>query len=561
MVVMTKDKEQIESMEEIEEKENELQKVIVIRSTEELQSFLIDILDFANNMNSEDELYSNRSYNVIFSLLSKIDIFTGVIEEKYIDRTYRDSYYMHFSCKHGQYSRFCKRLFIFKGDVFGKEPEQEFSDLNVDELQKKFIGTIVIRPLREGKVGRCLINPYFICKTESLYLRYAKYSATICGMRFRINAFPFSMQDGETTACAETTILNMMDYYSRKYSEYKSILPSEIANIVEKNEFQRTLPTRGLKYDTITKVFSEVGFYPRLYGKDVFADMSQFKRVMHYYIESGIPIAIGAKVDEKTRHSIICIGHGKINNEDIGKKIYAIADDIQGEHIWIVDSADLCQNYIMMDDGRTPYETCEWKAESTASIDKTDKYMLGDYEPEILMVPLYKRMFLEAQDAYDICTTALASCEIGIRNKEFGLDSIGTKENPIIIRLFMCSSRNFKQRRISNFSIKNKEAREMYNRLRFPRFLWVCEIYDNKGYCEGKAMGEIVIDATSSPYDGTKSILLLHYPYNILPCKRNFENVSRLFENSEMFNQVHEWEPFDRYDHNLFSPEEILRKV
>ena len=561
MVVMTKDKEQVESMEEIEKKENELQKVIVIHATEELQSFLIDILDFANNMNSEDELYSNRSYNVIFSLLSKIDIFTGVIEEKYIDRTYRDSYYMHFSCKHGQYSRFCKRLFIFKGDVFGKEPEQKFSDLNVDELQKKFIGTIVIRPLREGKVGRCLINPYFICKTESLYLRYAKYSATICGMRFRINAFPFSMQDGETTACAETTILNMMDYYSRKYSEYKSILPSEIANIVEKNEFQRTLPTRGLKYDTITKVFSEVGFYPRLYGKDVFADMSQFKRVMHYYIESGIPIAIGAKVDEKTRHSIICIGHGKINNEDIGKKIYAIADAIQGEYIWIVDSADLCQNYIMMDDGRTPYENCEWKAESTANIDKADKYMLGDYEPEILMVPLYKRMFLEAQDAYDICTTALASCEIGIRNKEFGLDSIGTKENPIIIRLFMCSSRNFKQRRISNFSIKNKEAREMYNRLRFPRFVWVCEIYDNKGYCEGKAMGEIVIDATSSPYDGTKSILLLHYPYNILPCKRNFENASRLFEQSEMFNQVHEWEPFDRYDHNLFSPEKIMRKV
>lgn len=533
--------------------------IVVIRTEEELESFLIDVLGFGDEMESEEALQNNSSYKILFSLLKRVNVFTAAIEEKYVDRTYRDSYYMHFSCKHGQYSRFCKRLFIFQGDVFEGENGKPFFDLDAGELQKKFVGTIVIRPLREGKVGRSLINPYFLLGEEDVYLRYAKYSATIYGMRFQINAFPFSMQDGETTTCAEITILNLMDYFSRKYSEYKSILPSEIVEIVGKNSFERTLPSRGLMYSTITKVFFEAGFDPRLYRKNVFTDMSQFKRVMHYYIESGIPVAIGVKIDGKARHSIACIGHGKIHRENIGKKLYAMHGSDMDNYIWIADSADFCNNYITVDDGRAPYDDGEWRRiETFHDAKKADKYMLGDYEPEMLMVPLYKRMYLEAQGAYDICTSALANEEVGIRKFCTG---IGTRENPVIIRLFMCSSRNFKQRRISNFGTANKEAQEIYAMLRLPRFVWVCEIYDREGYCNNKALGEIIIDATSSPDDGIKSALLFHYPYHILYCRHNFKNVGRLFDESEEFNRLHQWEKFQGYDHNLFRPEEVNRTV
>lgn len=464
---------------------------------------------------------------------------------------------MHFSCKHGQYSRYCKRLFLFAGDVFEESSAEKFSELEVEKLQKKFVGTIVIRPLKEGKVGRTLINPYFVTEEQDTYLRYAKYSVTIYGMRFQINAFPFSMQDGETTTCAEITILNLMDYFSRKYPEYKSILPSEIAQITGENGYERNLPTRGLGYSVITKVFSEAGFSPRLYSRNLFVDMSQFKRVMHYYIESGIPVAVGVKVDEKTRHSIICIGHGKIRRDEIGKKIYAVYDAVIDNYIWLIDSADLCRNYITMDDGQPPYENCEWKVIEQQE-PATEKCMLGEYEPDTLMVPLYKRMFLEAQDAYDICTSALVSDKVGIRRFYRGL---GIKQNPVIIRLFMCSSRNYKQQRIASFGNKNKEARERYQKIRLPRFVWVCELYDCEGYQAGKAIGEIVVDATASPHDEIKSVLLFHYPYHILVCQKNIENVERLFDKDEMFERVQNWEPFEGYRHNLFSPEKIQESM
>lgn len=549
---MTKDNEHLSSMQGVEKKtENMVGEVAVIHSPAELLSFLMDILDFGEGVESEEMLENNNSYRILSELLKKIPVFTVAIEHKYVDKIYRDSYYMHFSCKHGKYDRFCKRLFLFDGDVL-KDTVQKFSDLDAKKLQKKFVGTIVIRPLKEGKIGRTLINPYFILEENNTFLRYAKYSATIYGIRLRINAFPFSMQDGETTTCAEVTILNLMDYFSRKYSEYKSILPSEIAEIAERNGYERNLPARGLEYQVITKVFGEAGFSPRLYTRKLFADMSQFKCLMHYYVESGIPVAVGVKVEEKIRHSIVCIGHGKIQYENIGKKIYAVYDTIVDNYIWLVDTADLCSDYIVMDDGRSPYEKCEWKSDEDTSDEKAcGKCMLGEYEPDTLMVPLYKRMFLEAQDAYDICTSALASSKVGIRR--FRQD-LGTRENPIIIRLFMSSSRNYKHSRILNFGEKNKEVRERYINLLLPRFVWVCEVYNKEGYCEGKALGEVIVDATASPHEGIKSVLLFHYPQHILVCQRN---TKKLYAKNEEFEQVKEWEPFLGYDHNLFQPQKI----
>lgn len=547
---MTEDINGLSKICEVDDGEKVDENVIVISRQEELLSFILDILDFGDHVESEEELENNHSYRILNAILKKNPVITIVIERQYVDKIYRDSYYMHFSCKHGKYNRFCKRLFVFDGDVFIGAQVDKFSDIGIEKLQEKFVGTIVIRPLKEGKIGRTLINPYFVTDKGNVFLRYAKYSATIYGMRLQINAFPFSMQDGETTTCAEITILNLMDYFSIKYPEYKSILPSEIAQIAEENGYERNLPTRGLGYTVITKVFSEVGFFPRLYTMNLFADMSQFKRVMHYYIESGLPVAIGVKVDEKTRHSIIGIGHGKIQYDLIGQKVYAVYDTVSDNYIWLVDSADLSNSYIMMDDCQRPYETFEWRTVTQDGM-TSHKSMLGDYEPDNLMVPLYKRMFLEAQDAYDICTSALASSKAGIQVVD---PKLGIRENPIIIRLFMCASRNYKQRRVSNFSSKNKEVRERYMNILFPKFIWVCEIYDKRSYCERKALGEIVIDATASPYDGMKSILLYHYPHYILVCQRN---INRLFDRDEELEKVNDWEPFDGYDHNLFAPETI----
>lgn len=274
---------------------------------------------------------------------------------------------------------------------------------------------------------------------------------------------------------------------------------------------------------------------------------------MHYYVESGIPVALGVKNSiNKTAHSIICIGHGKIREEIIGLKKHAVYDDEFKEHIWIIDSSDLCEEYIIMDDGQPPYLKYQWKTQKQEILSPV-KCTLGDYEPVTLMVPLYKRMFLEAEDAYDVCTTTLCSKIVGIRRF---CPKLGSKDNPVIIRLFMASSSNFKHIRISGFRKMNEEVRAHYIETLFPRFIWVCEIYSKESYCEKKAIGEIVVDATASPYDNDK-ILIAHYPCFIMTHKMARMDNQEDMETENSFDKVNLWEPFDGYTNNLFKTEKM----
>lgn len=504
--------------------------------SQELKEYDIEVA-----IEESPEFNGKRSFKILWELLKDIPKITFVTEEYYVDRVYRDSYYTYYSCKHFQYSRYCKRLFMFVGEI-QTEQDCEITDTPILELQKKFIGCIVIRPLETGKIGRSLLNPYFFTKFNETYVRYATYDVTMFGKRLYVNAFPYSMQDEETTSCAEITILNLLDYFSKKYAEYKYFLPSEIIEIAIKNGYERRLPTKGLDYLLISKVFMEAGFYPVLYNSDKLEDPSKFKRILHYYIESGIPIALGLEISKNAKHSIICIGHGKVERNRLGKKQYSIPDSYDKKHhIWLIDSSDLVTDYIVMDDNRKPYSTDVWQDSNS---DKPN--LLGAWKPEYLMVPLYRRMFLEAADAYDICTSILADSELGIQKR---FSEIGTMENPMVIRLFMASARGFKKYRIHNFSKENVEIRECYVNTPFPRFVWVCEVYLKEDY-PNVCIAEVVIDATAAPNVKVGSVILLHYPNAV------FQQLPDQKENLQhpIFRRLLRWEKFDGYRGNLHCP-------
>lgn len=534
---------------------------IEISDSVSLATFLMDLLEIHNDDDTtegceENEwedydielaieeclgLKENHSFKILWETLKKIPKITFITEEYYIDRVYRDSYYAYYSCKHFEYSRYCKRLFLFSGEILTSF-NTIISNIPLQKLQECFIGCIVIRPLETGKVGRSLLNPYFFTENKETYVRHALYDVTMFGKRLYVEAFPYSMQDEETTSCAEITILNLLDYFSKKYAEYKYFLPSEIIEIAIRNGYERRLPTKGLDYLVISKVFMEAGFYPVLYNSDKLEDTSKFKRILHYYIESGIPTAIGLEINKNAKHSIICIGHGKVELDRIERKQYSIPDAYDKDHhVWLIDSADLVRDYIVMDDNQKPYSRYEWE---DGDCEKTD--LLGNWKPEYLMVPLYKRMFLEAADAYDICTSILADSELGIQKQ---VSDIGTIDNPMVIRLFMASARGFKKFRINNFSIVNNDIKERYINTPFPRFVWVCEIYRKADYPDF-CTGEVIIDATAAPNVKMGSVIILHYPDTVfyqLPDKKSDLQ-------HPVFRKLPQWEKFGGYRGNLHRP-------
>lgn len=185
----------------------------------------------------------------------------------HIDRSYRDTYYMYFSNQHFMVKRYSRRISFFFGEYDAESYFAEDKEIE-EKLNQTFIGACVINPLIVGAIGRTLINPEFFLNKDvrPVYVRLSDFKLNVYGRVLTVKAFPYRMQDQQTMCCAEVMLLNLLEYYSNSYEDYRAVVPSEIIENEQKHSYERVLPVRGITYPVLTKVLSEFGFSPRLYN-------------------------------------------------------------------------------------------------------------------------------------------------------------------------------------------------------------------------------------------------------------------------------------------------------
>jgi hypothetical protein len=237
----------------------------------------------------------------------------------------------------------------------------------------------------------------------------------------------------------------------------------------------------------------------KLKGFDGYVRTASFSFEVHYYVESGIPIGVAVKAEYNSQpvyHSIVCIGHGKIEN--------SIATPTVINGISFIDSADYYNKYVVMDDNNIPYEIKEYN--------QFTQY--NNPEVQGFVVPLYKRIFLEARDAYSIIEKVLTSAySININDLVFEQHAYCPKDNPIVVRLFLTSSRHYIKYRSTN--CLNDYMFGVYTNVPMPRFIWVAELSLKSLYDEEMIFGEIVLDATAAKLSALESLVMVHYPHNL----------------------------------------------
>lgn len=340
-------------------------------------------------------------------------------------------------------------------------------------------------------------------------MRLSAFDLHVYGRHFTVRAFPYRMQDEETMCCAEVTLLNLLEYYANSYIDYKIVVPSDIINQEQKHSHERVLPARDITYPILTKVLSEFGFSPRLYNVSAIDSYrysslrreDELKRWLHYYIESGIPVALNLIPIglNGTGHSMVCIGHGQAK-EELMKRAYKrkwVTWSEREEAHPLINSADFYEDYVVVDDNEPVYHVRNFRRLP----------LYDDMRIENLAVPLYKRMFLDAPNAYTTIRLLLQSKTFGINvwSGEFL-----TPREDVIMRMFMASSKSYKAFRMQ--TLNGLGLKKLYTFIPMPRFVWVCELYRVGDYEKLQAFGEVVIDATSSPNRGHRSLILMHYP-------------------------------------------------
>jgi len=388
-----------------------------------------------------------------------------VTERPYVDKHYRDTYYSFHSSKFIKTGRNCIRVHLFEGEV----TENDLLDTK-NELNKKYRGFFIIRPLMHHILGRSLISPEAFI-TNNFFCCLTKGRVSLLGRYLSVYGFPHIAQDEETHTCAESALWCHIEYYGSKYPQYKSLLPSKIVKTLLDSPEHRILPSIGLTNNELTKCLNYNGFQCLIYDTDSGDKKKTFFQLLRIYVESGIPLLLFIS-NKKDAHAVLVIGHEK------DEFVY------NGESIW-VDTSFIDKKMVFIDDNMPPYQI--------ASLSKpTDHYEseMKDMKIKSFIVALPVHVYLVAEKAYDLMYTIFEDEKIGLK----------TFNGKWITRLLLTGSQSFKNFIMNDDnSIMPDEIKEPLLSLSLPKFIWMCELYRTENFKpEGHCSGLLLIDPTTN---------------------------------------------------------------
>lgn len=413
------------------------------------------------------------------------------IEYPYVDKVYRDSYYSYFASKHKEYYRDCIRVCIFESAI---EPDFFRSTEHHEFLQRNFLGYVIIRPTFPKVIGRSLLSKRAYENNDFVICTYCG-SVMLNGVKLTVDGFPHSSQDSESISCAETTIWGLMEYFGNRYPDYRPTLPSIILQVLNRYSKQRLLPSNGLTVEQISYALKEFGFGTYIYSTDD-AYGPELENIIATYIESGIPL-IAALVNEKIAHAILIIGHDKDPKIDFDtQKTRELK--FGSEIVNYIDYTDIRKNFVIQDDNLIPYRLIDlgYPVKHYETIDTT----FLTCQIDSIVVPLYKKIYLEAVKAKSLVLNVISDNEFGFKFKE-----------KFVVRFYLASSRSFKNH-IAALTALDGTIKNDIVLSKMPKFIWCGEFYEKEDFAENKAGGLIILDATEASDNKQDALLFAGYP-------------------------------------------------
>lgn len=461
----------------------------------EIEEVLCEVIAAQFEQTTEDakELFNSKIKPHLERLIDHLSI---AIEGTYVDKVYRDSYYIYHSSKLNKYGRNCIRISFFKGDF----TYNDLLGLNEDSRRPETCeGFIVLRPTIPQIIGRSIINP-LILKEHNFACCTVEVGASVCGIKFKVRGFPHSSQDSETITCAETTIWALMEYFGMKYGEYRPVLPSKIVKVLGSVVHERQTPSRGLNIYLISFTIKQLGLASRVYQLgDTKYTVGSFPRFISAYIESGIPLIVALQNDN-IAHAALVVGRSQISNSQIealpttSEWNSKINRQIKESNIQLFDFDDITKEFIFIDDNFPSYQKATL-FKPTEHYVKNGSNEWDGCQVKHCIVPLPSKVYLEAYEAKNLCKNIL-----------FDLLLPRVKDREVMIRFYLTSSRSLKHHISNEAQLKNRIKATLLE-TSFPKFVWVCELTDKAHYKTGRAFGLILLDATEPNTSNYKPLI------------------------------------------------------
>lgn len=240
------------------------------------------------------------------------------------------------------------------------------------------------------------------------------------------------------------------------------------------------MPSEGLTAEQVTFAIRELGFGAMIYAKSKFKD-SVFNSLISTYIESGIPV-VGVLTDGKIGHAVNIIGRQKIGIEKVKSARPLEIEGDEGNKISLIDFSTVECKYVFIDDNHPPYQMAGLEYPCREYYPNDAKW--SDCEIKFIIVPLYPKIYLEANRARHNVWSYLRSAEFGLKTSETQ-----------VVKIFLASSRSYKEYIALNNHLDIR-IKQLFLGSSMPKFIWVAEISSIASFENGFCDGIILQDAT-----------------------------------------------------------------
>jgi hypothetical protein len=413
-------------------------------------------------------------FTLLINLLAQLkDNIWFAIENLYVDRHYRDTYYSFHSSKFKEVGRNCIRVHIFEEEI--TESDLLNKEKNFDDI---YCGFFIIRPLIHFILGRSVISPKAYINNNFVCC-LMKDRVSLLGNVFTVHGFPHIAQDTETHTCAESALWCFITYFGSKYhNQYKPLLPSQIIKSLLTNPEHRILPSVGLTDEELLKCLNSNDFQCLKYSMAKYSTANPVSWTFNIYIESGIPLLLYL-VNKEDAHAVLAIGH-EMNDSVFNAKEHPYFK----ESAWI-DASSIKKELVLIDDNMPPYQI----ADISMATAHYPEPKIRDMIIQSFIVSLPAHMFLVAEKAFNLMSEIF-------NDEKIGLQTLGGKW---VTRLLLTGGRSFK-----NFLLEEDEnipvkLKKWLLYLSLPKFIWLCQVYKIEDYNKkGPASGLLIIDSTSN---------------------------------------------------------------
>ena len=124
-------------------------------SAENLQS------GFANANATAAEIAEHGPAKYLWEYLQYMRAKTIVVEDPYTDADFLDDYTAYYARCYSAFGRRCKRLHFFRRELTDESFSEFVRTPHQDEtLQRDYLGFVVVRPLPQTIIGRCVLRTY-----------------------------------------------------------------------------------------------------------------------------------------------------------------------------------------------------------------------------------------------------------------------------------------------------------------------------------------------------------------------------------------------------------------